>query len=147
LARIPLRVWLISSNVAEESVLYKKLFRKLEEKLNIRAELRFLTWNRAYDTIIDAFKNNVGPDVFSLGTTWVHTLNYLGYIAPVPLTFKVKPCLAEWMKDCIESSGTNYALIQEFVRSLLRIYPVRSYPGTEQGSRAVSGAETHHERA
>lgn len=64
LARIPLRVWLISSNVAEESVLYKKLFRKLEEKLNIRAELRFLTWNRAYDTIIDAFKNNVGPDVF-----------------------------------------------------------------------------------
>lgn len=110
MARIPLRVWLISSNVAEESVLYKKLFRKLEEKLNIRAELRFLTWNKAYDTIIDAFKNNVGPDVFSLGTTWVHTLNYLGYIAPVPLTFKVKPCLAEWMKDCIESGGTNYAV-------------------------------------
>jgi len=66
LTHIPLKVWLISSNVAEESVLYKKLFRKLEEKLHVKVELRLLTWNRAYDTIIDAFKNNTGPDVFSL---------------------------------------------------------------------------------
>lgn len=110
MTQIPLKVWLISSKIAEESVFYKKLFRKLEEKLHINAELRLLTWNRAYDTIIEALKNNAAPDVFSLGTTWVHTLSYLGYLSPVPREYKIKPCLAEWMKNCIEFSGTKYAV-------------------------------------
>ncbi len=107
---VPLKVWLISSNITDESVYYSKLFDKLKEKLHIKVDLRLITWNRAFDAIMDAFKNNAYPDVFSLGTTWVHTLSYLGYLAPLPLSFQMNTPLAEWMTQCIYFNGACYAV-------------------------------------
>lgn len=101
---------MIASNLAEESTYYSRHLKQLEDKLHIHVDLRIITWNRAFDTIMDAFKNNAAPDIFSFGTTWVHTMCYLNYLAPLPGSFRVKPPLADWMMDCITYKGSQYAV-------------------------------------
>jgi ABC-type glycerol-3-phosphate transport system substrate-binding protein len=105
-----LKIWLIGSNIEHESEYMSQQLKNLENELPFRAELRMITWNRAFDTIVDAFKNDSAPDIFSTGTTWVHTLSYLKYLAAVPDSFQMRPFLAPWLREVIRVNGTNYAV-------------------------------------
>ncbi len=110
LGRTTLKIWLIGSNIELESQYMSQQLKRLEQELPFQAELRLMTWNRAFDTIIDAFKNDSAPDIFSTGTTWVHTLSYLKYLAPVPRSFEMRPFLAPWLDDVTRVNGTVYAV-------------------------------------
>lgn len=110
LGRTTLKIWLIGSNIELESQYMSAQLKRLEHELPFQAELRMITWNRAFDTIVDAFKNDSAPDIFSTGTTWVHTLSYLKYLAPVPRSFEMRPFLAPWLNDVIRVNGTVYAV-------------------------------------
>lgn len=105
-----LKIWLIGSNIDYESQFLSQKLKKLESELPFHAELRMITWNRAFDTIIDAFKNDSAPDIFSTGTTWVHTLSYLKYLAAAPHSFQMRPFIAPWLYDVIRVNGTIYAV-------------------------------------
>lgn len=110
LGRTTLKIWLIGANIQEESEYLSNCLKQIEQEHQFQAELRLITWNRAFDTIIDAFKNDSAPDIFSIGTTWVHTLSYLKYLSPVPQSLKMKPILAPWLYDAIRVKGTVYAV-------------------------------------
>lgn len=110
LGRTTLKIWLIGSNIELESQYMSSQLKRLEQELPFQAQLRMITWNRAFDTIVDAFKNDSAPDIFSTGTTWVHTLNYLKYLAAVPNSYRMRPFLAPWLHDAIRVNGTRYAV-------------------------------------
>ena len=110
LGRTTLKIWLIGANIELESRYMSQLLKRLENELSFDAELRMITWNRAFDTIVDAFKNDSAPDIFTTGTTWVHTLSYLNYLSPVPDSFQMRPFLAPWLHDVIQVNGTIYAV-------------------------------------
>ena len=110
LRRTKLKIWIIGINIEPESKYLSQLMKRLEQELPFQAELRLLTWNRAFDTLMDALKNDSAPDIFSIGTTWVHTLGYLQYLAPLPDSFKMRPLLAPWLNDVIRVNGRNHAV-------------------------------------
>lgn len=110
LGKTTLKIWMIGSSIQEESAFISKQLKQIQEKFQFEAELRLMTWNRAFDTIIDAFKNNSAPDIFATGTTWVHTLCYMNYLAPVPLSFPMRPLLASWLEDTIRVKGVIYTI-------------------------------------
>jgi ABC-type glycerol-3-phosphate transport system substrate-binding protein len=96
--------------VAGESALMAKQKRLIEEMFGIQAELRIITWNRAFDTITEAFKNNSATDIFSIGTTWIRTFCYINYLAPLPGSFRLKPVISPWLDESVRYKGTIYAV-------------------------------------
>ncbi|MFP4698459.1 MAG: extracellular solute-binding protein [Eubacteriales bacterium] len=119
-----LKVWLISSYVTNEVPKYITEFKRLEKFLDITIDLKIMTWNRAYDSLINAFKNENPPDVFALGSTWIYTFAHLGYLKHVPSTYKVLPSLANWINNCSMYNNIRYAIpwfIQPLVLSTQQI--------------------------
>lgn len=110
LGRTTLKIWLIGSNIQRETEYLSNYLKHIEQELPFQAELRLMAWNRAFDTIVDAFKNDSAPDIFSIGTTWVHTLGYLRYLSPVPQTINMRPFLVPWIDEAIRVSGTPIAV-------------------------------------
>ncbi|MEJ6951850.1 extracellular solute-binding protein [Natronospora cellulosivora (SeqCode)] len=88
----------------------KKSLNKFEVEEDVKVNLRLVTWNRAYESIISAFKSNNSPDVFQLGTTWVQTLSYLNYLHPIKNYNEEKNLLADWIDDCCHYQEERYAL-------------------------------------
>lgn len=106
-----LRVWLISSFMDGcEASFHLEELEQLGKSLHLNIELKMVSWNRAYENVVSAFKNGNEPDVFQFGTTWAHTLSYLGYLAPVPSNMDLKPSLASWMDKCSIFRGVRTAV-------------------------------------
>ena len=110
LGRTTLKIWLIGSNIQRETEYLSTCLKQIEQELPFQAELRLMAWNRAFDTIVDAFKNDSAPDIFSIGTTWVHTQGYLRYLSPVPQSLRLKPLLVPWIDEAITVNGTVVAV-------------------------------------
>jgi multiple sugar transport system substrate-binding protein len=113
-----LRIWLMTSNYTEELPILTKTFQNLEKEYQIKIDFKVVIWVRAYDELIDAFKNGQGPDIFVLGSTWVSTFHHLGYLAEVPSSFKKRKNLAKWSDECGCFEGKQYS-IPWFVEPLL----------------------------
>lgn len=110
LANTTLKIWLIGSNIKAESTYLSQRLKQVEEKLHVHLELRLMPWNRAFDTVVATFKNDSAPDIFSTGTTWVRTLSYTNYLAPLPESFPIKPFLAPGLDESIRYNGKIYAV-------------------------------------
>lgn len=105
-----LKVWMIITYNNKEIPAFLKICRDIEESLGIIIDTKLISWNRAYDSYIQAFKDGNPPDVFLLGSTWVHTFSRLGYLSPVPSNIAFPPSLVRWMDDCATYSGIKYAV-------------------------------------
>lgn len=106
-----LRVWLIVTS-REHDVLefLKRRFKKFEAEHNIKVELKLVTWNRAFENLIAAYKNNNAPDIIQLGSTWVRTMAYMGYIDKVPENIKIRDSFVENMNKISMYQGEQYAV-------------------------------------
>ncbi len=105
-----LKIWMIVSTNVDERSFFRQEFQQLERLLGLRIELRFLSWRRAYGSLVKAYKENETPDIFGLGSTWVHPFAYLGYLDPVPQSFRMQQVLAPWITKCIFYQNRQYAV-------------------------------------
>ncbi|MFW6287812.1 MAG: extracellular solute-binding protein [bacterium] len=87
----------------------KEYLLDFEKKEDISVNFNFISWNRAYETIINLFKEGNPPDVFQLGTTWVRTMTYLDYISPLNISIKTNPPLSDWMNKYCNYQGEQIA--------------------------------------
>ncbi|TDO95241.1 ABC-type glycerol-3-phosphate transport system substrate-binding protein [Halanaerobium saccharolyticum] len=106
-----LRVWLIITSREHDVLKFlNKRFSQFEEQHNINIELKLITWNRAFETLIEAYKNNNSPDIIQIGTTWVRTLAYMGYIEKIPQDFETRTSFVENMNQICIYRGDQYAV-------------------------------------
>lgn len=110
MSKTTLKVWMISTFNNNDFPTFLKICREIQEDLGIDIDTKLISWNRAYDSLIQAFKDEKPPDVFVLGSTWVYTFSRLGYLAPVPHDLGIPPSIASWMDECATYSGVRYAV-------------------------------------
>ncbi|MFW6022672.1 MAG: extracellular solute-binding protein [Halanaerobiaceae bacterium] len=86
--------------------LHKKLRRfKTEEDISVNID--FVSWNRAYETIIRAHKEGNPPDVFELGTTWISPLKHLEYITPLDKV-SISSSFVPWMNELCRTEKDKF---------------------------------------
>ncbi|MFP4661910.1 MAG: extracellular solute-binding protein [Halanaerobiales bacterium] len=106
-----LKIWLIiTSNEHEVLRFLKDKFCHFQIKNNVGIQLKLITWNRAFEALIKAYKNDTAPDIIQVGTTWVRTLAYMGYIAPVPANLAVKESFSSNMNKVCIFKDRQYAV-------------------------------------
>ena len=106
-----LRVWLIITSREHDVLKFLNgRFSQFEKQHNIEIELKLVTWNRAFETLIEAYKNNNSPDIIQIGTTWVRTLAYMGYIEKIPDDFKTKTSFVKNMNQICMYQKDQYAV-------------------------------------
>lgn len=103
-----LEVCLMSTIGQDEMAYYKKRFAEFEKEHNLEVVLTSVSWNRAFSWLVNAFKNNQSPDIIQLGSTWVRTFAFLGYLDSVP-SGVLKPVLAPWMETSFCFQGERVA--------------------------------------
>jgi len=104
-------MWIMPVSVGMDSYpLYMETIQRLEGKLKIDIQLKIVSWNRAFDDLVQSFKKGDPPDVFQLGTTWVQALAYMGYLATVPPSVPKRPALNLWMERCCRFRGERIAV-------------------------------------
>ena len=94
-----INLFLMSTGTNEEEMFFKKVLKKFEKEFGVEVCLTRASWNNAFSRLIKDFKRGKSPDVFQLGTTWVQTFAYLGFLARVP-SFVLRPGLTDWLNDC-----------------------------------------------
>ncbi len=105
-----IEVWLMSTYFNEEIPHYSKFFEEQSQKLNIPIDMKVIAWNKAYDKLIDAFKNNQPPDLFEIGSTWVSTFANLGYLSPIPKDMFQRKYISPWIYECSLHNQEQYAI-------------------------------------
>ncbi len=106
-----LRIWIIISSKEPKVLSYlKNKFIKFEDKHNVRIQFEFVTWDRVYTALINAFKNNTAPDILQLGTSWVSTFAYMGYLDQVPNNLTIKPSINEGINRICQYNGIQCAV-------------------------------------
>ncbi|HLV09761.1 MAG TPA: extracellular solute-binding protein [Halanaerobiales bacterium] len=100
-----LRVLLIiTDNEKNDGSILQDKFLEFEKRENIEIKTTFVSWNRAYENIIMAFKEGNAPDVLQIGTTWLRTIAHLGYLSKTP-DIKVRKPLTKWIENCCFYQG------------------------------------------
>ncbi|MFP4198709.1 MAG: extracellular solute-binding protein [Halanaerobium sp.] len=106
-----LKVWLIITSREHDVLKFlDEKFSQFEDQHQLKIELKLITWNRAFETIIEAFKNNNAPDIIQIGTTWVRTLAYMGYLDQAPPNFEVRKSFIKNMNQICSYQGEQYAV-------------------------------------
>lgn len=105
-----IEVWLMSTYFNKEIPHYRRFYEEQSLKMNIEIDMKVIAWNKAYEMLIDAFKNNHGPDLFEIGSTWVSTFVNLGYLSPIPKDFLQKKYIANWLYECSVHNNQQYAI-------------------------------------
>ncbi|MFW6022674.1 MAG: extracellular solute-binding protein [Halanaerobiaceae bacterium] len=106
-----LRIWLIITSHEKEVISYlDREFEIFEMENNVKIDIKLVTWNRAFELLIEAFKNGESPDVIQIGTTWVRTLAYMGYLHPVPDSIKMKTSFSKDMSSVCQYKGQQIAI-------------------------------------
>lgn len=105
-----IEVWLMSTHFNNEISHYSCFFREQSKRMNVEIELKIIAWNKAYDRLVDAFKNNHQPDLFEIGSTWVSTFVTLDYLSPIPKDLFAKEYIAKWLYDCTCYGQEQYAI-------------------------------------
>src|SRR5690554_717208 len=82
---------------------------EFEKKENVEIKTTFVSWNRAYENIIKAFKEGNEPDVLQIGTTWLRTIAHLGYLSKTP-EIKTRKPLTKWIEDCCFFQGERIGI-------------------------------------
>ncbi|MFW6035484.1 MAG: extracellular solute-binding protein [Halothermotrichaceae bacterium] len=99
-----------ASNGKDASAFLRDKLRYFENRENVKVKVKFVSWNRLLTNIIKSFKEGNSPDVFQLGTTWIETMAYLGYIAPLSYDIKKNPSLNYWMDEYCSYQGKKVAV-------------------------------------
>lgn len=102
-------MWLITAN-RNDVVAYLRIIKSIEDRLDIKIDLKIVSWARLYDTLVNAFREGNQPDLFALGTTWVSTFSHLGFLEPVPSSLNLPNALAPWIQECACYDGVQYAV-------------------------------------
>lgn len=106
-----LRIWLITSSNDPAILSYsREKFSAYESKNNVKIQLEFITWERVWIALIEAFKNNTAPDIVHLGTSWVRTFVHMGYLDQTPENIKTKPSINEGINRICHINGKQYAV-------------------------------------
>ncbi len=106
-----LRVWLIITSKEHDVLKFlKKRFSQFQLENKIKIELKLVTWNRAFEALIEAYKNDNAPDVIQIGSTWIRTLAYMGYIDSVPENTSIRSSFINNMNDICMYNGSQYAV-------------------------------------
>ncbi|MFW5981201.1 MAG: extracellular solute-binding protein [bacterium] len=92
-----------------EKFLNKNL-QKFEERESIKVNVRLVSWNRAYESIISSFKSSNAPDVFQVGTTWMRSIAYLDYLQPINDYQEQRKLLVSWIEESCFFQGERYAV-------------------------------------
>ncbi|MFP4016920.1 MAG: extracellular solute-binding protein [Halanaerobiales bacterium] len=105
-----LRIWLIISSNDPMIVFYlKDKFAQYELNNHINIQLEIVSWGRVWPALIDAFKNNTAPDIIQIGTSWVRTFAYMGYLDQMPDYFEVKPSINQGINKICCIKDKQYA--------------------------------------
>ena len=95
-----IRMTLMTYLNPETKRFYRRVFDNFQKKYGVEVRLNRVSWGKAFSYLVESFKNESGPDVFQLGTTWVETFAHLGYLMEKP-AYLERPPLTEWMaRDC-----------------------------------------------
>lgn len=105
-----LEIWLIVTSNENEVLEY--LHWKIDGfqiDNNLKIKIKFITWNRAYESLIKAYKNDNAPDIIQVGTTWLHTLIHMGYVEKVPDYVNIRESFSENINNICTYNGDHYA--------------------------------------
>ncbi|MEJ6951849.1 extracellular solute-binding protein [Natronospora cellulosivora (SeqCode)] len=98
----------LGNNILENFM--REKLQEFEDSENINVNITLISWNRAYERIISAFKSYNSPDLLLLGTSWVQSLAYQGYLLPINEYNNEKNILTAWFEECCFFQGNRVAV-------------------------------------